>query len=81
MRRQLQQSGSDDDADDNEGVAERGDRYEKEKDSSMDGGEENDYGVQGCASRDYTLSFRWTGNARAAPLPSTHIRFCNHCYG
>ena len=31
--------------------------------------------------RDYTLSFRWTGNARAALLQSTHFRFCNHRYG
>ena len=31
--------------------------------------------------RDYTLSFRWTGNARAALLRCTHFRFCNHRYG
>jgi hypothetical protein len=34
-----------------------------------------------CIIRDYTLSFRWTGNARAALLQSTHFRFCNHRYG
>ena len=32
-------------------------------------------------TRDYTLSFRWTGNAHATPLPSTHSRVCNHRYG
>ena len=35
-----------------------------------------------CKSRDYTLSFRWTGNVHAAlVLQSTCFRFCYHRYG
>ena len=37
--------------------------------------------VELYSSRDYTSSFRWTRNARAALLSSTHFRFCNHHYG
>ena len=28
----------------------------------------------------YIIICRWTGNARAALLQSTHIRYCNHRY-